>query len=129
MSTTEDLRARALLEGEPVSVNLQLMSKLAGLESTVLEGFRRLDEKMERLQTDLHDSQINTNDRINALDKEFSDAVIRKRERIDTLEKRVVDIETWQAVAIAKVTVIMGVITALAMMFAPTVRHILGITG
>ena len=95
---------------------------------------------MDRFQSDLHDSQITTNDRINELDKEFRDAIAFKRQRIDSLvaegtaarkevEKRLIDLETWRAVALAKVSVSMAVITTVAMLFAPTIRHILGVAN
>lgn len=123
-----------------MSLSEQLLYKIASLDTAVQQGFRRLDERMDRFQSDLHESQITVNDRINQLDKEFTDAIAKKRARIDALvadrdayrreeEKRLVAVETWQAVAIAKLTVMMGVITTVAMLFAPTVRHLLGIAN
>jgi hypothetical protein len=121
-----------------VSLSEQLLYKVSSLDSAVQQGFRRLDERMDRFQADLHENQITTNDKINQLDKEFHEAIAFKRARIDALvanrdsyrqeqEKRLQVLETWQAVAMAKISVIMGVITTVAILIAPTIRHILGL--
>lgn len=118
----------------------QVLYRVAGLDSAVQQGFRRVDENIERLRSDFHESQLATNDRINTLDKEFHEAMALKRARIDNLvekgtetrraiEQRITDLETWKAVALAKVGIIISVVTGLAMMFAPTVRNLLGIPG
>ena len=125
---------------EHLTMNEQLMYKLAALDASVQQGFRRLDEKMDRFQSDLHDSQIATNDRINTLDKEFTNAIAFKRARIDTLikeseavkrdiEKRLIDLETWKAVALAKVGALVTAVTIMWVLVAPTIRSILGINN
>lgn len=110
-------------------MNEQLMVKLASLDASVQAGFRRLDEKMDRFQTDLHDSQLATNDRINLLDKEMNERFAIKRARDDSQDRRLVDIETWQHVAMAKVGIIVATASIALTLLAPTVRHILGIAG
>jgi predicted nucleic acid-binding Zn-ribbon protein len=122
-----------------VGLTDQLLYKLASLDSTVQQGFRRLDERMDRFQADLHENVITTNDKINNLDKEFREAIAFKRARIDGLvaegqqakkeiEKRIADLETWKAVAVAKISVIMIGLTLAWTLIAPTVRNILGIS-
>lgn len=118
----------------------QVLYRVASLDSTVQQGFRRVDENIERLRSDFHDAQLATNDRINNIDKEFREAIAFKRARIDSLvakgeetrqayEKRLVALETWSKVVTAKVAVIMGVITFVAMLLAPTIRHMLGVSN
>lgn len=109
------------------SVTDQLMVKLAALGASVESGFRRLDEKMDRFQTDLHDAQLATNDRINALDKETAEAFAHKRSRIDDLNKRIHTIETWQAVAMAKVGAIVAAASIALTLFGPSIRVALGV--
>lgn len=136
----DENRQNAYTPSPSISLSEQLLYKIASLDTAVQQGFRRLDERMDRIQTDFHDAQLSVNDRISKLDKETAEAFAAKRLRIDTLvqdrdmwrekqNERFQKIETWQAVAMAKVGVIMGLITSLATMFAPTVRHALGIPG
>ena len=114
---------------EHLNVNEQLMYKIAALDASVQAGFRRLDEKMDRFQSDLHDSQIHNNDRINRLDKETAEKFALKKARVDALTDRMNSTETWQKVAMAKVGVITGSISLFLVFFAPTIRNILGIAG
>jgi hypothetical protein len=123
----EDL-GRYQVPSGPLSVEMQLITKLASLESAVSAGFRRLDEKMDRFQNDLHDSQIATNDRINNLDKETTASFALKRARIDAAEKRLNTLETWTQVAMAKISVVTTVIAIVWIVAAPTIRNILGIS-
>ena len=136
----DENKKNAMSPSEYLTVNEQLMYKLASLDAAVQGGFRRLDEKMDRFQTDLHEGQIATNDRINNLDKEFTSAIKAKRERIDMLvaageiEKkalidRVIKLETWREVALAKVSVGVALIVGLWTFIAPTVRNVLGIAN
>lgn len=115
----------------------QLLYKIAALDASVQSGFRRIDEKMDRFQTDLHDSQIATNDRINTLDKEVNDALLRKRQRIDKLEEmerdhchkindRINGVETWQKILTARMTIIGSGILFAWTFIAPFVRHAVG---
>ncbi len=121
-------------------MNEQLMYKLASLDAAVTGGFRRLDEKMDRFQSDLHDTQMQTNDRIGQLDKEFAAAIAAKRTRIDGLvqegqtarkevEKRITDLETWKHVLVAKMTVACTAVIAVWTVLAPTVREFLGVSN
>ena len=127
----------AMSPSEYLTVNEQLMYKLAALDAAVQGGFRRLDEKMDRFQADLHDGQIKTNDRINNLDKETSERFALKRKRIDDICKdihnletgRIQKLETWQTVAMAKISVAAAVVSTVIVMFAPAIRHALGVAG
>ncbi len=134
---------------EQVSMQGQLLYKLAALEAAMSAGFRRLDEKMDRFQNDLHDSQLHTDRRISDLDSEMKQTFAFKRNRIDNVEKeihrvsnfvqeefshtksnndqRFADIETWRQVAMAKVGVLVGAVVIVWTFIAPTIRDILGI--
>lgn len=125
---------------EYLTMNEQLMYKLASLDQAVQGGFRRLDEKMDRFQHDLHEGQIQTNDRISELDKEFTAAIRAKRERIDGLvkeseivkaeyTKRLIALETWREVAVAKVSLLITVMGAVWVFAAPTIRDLLHISN
>lgn len=122
------------------TVTEQLLYKIAALDASVQQGFRRIDEKMDRFQTDLHESQIAVNDRINRLDKETAEAFLRKRQRLDQIEakerkrceevdERFTKIETWQSVSKAQVALLLMGITVIWVIFAPTIRHIFGLPG
>lgn len=112
-----------------LSMTEQLLYKIAALDASVQSGFRRIDEKMDRFQTDLHESQINLNDRINQLDKEFGEAILFKRQRIDALEKRINELEN--AISTAKAQFAAGalVVTIIWTLFGPAIRHVFGIPG
>lgn len=69
-----------------MTLHEQLIYKLAALDASMQSGFRRLDEKMDRFQSDLHDSQIEVNDRINQLRSETDATVLREHTRINALE-------------------------------------------
>lgn len=114
---------------EHLTVNEQLMYRLAALDASVTSGFRRLDEKMDRFQTDLHESQIETNDRINKIESEYRSAIALKRARIDALEKRTTVMETWSQVLMGKVTIAVAAVIMLWTFIAPTIRGILGISN
>jgi hypothetical protein len=140
MADREDATLIPIAPQEYLTMNEQLMYKLASLDQAVQGGFRRLDEKMDRFQHDLHEGQIQTNDRISELDKEFTAAIRAKRERIDNLvkeseivkaayEKRMVALETWREVAVAKVTMVTATVVGLWTLVAPAVRSLLGISN
>jgi hypothetical protein len=110
-----------------MTMNDQLLYKLAALDASMAAGFRRLDEKMDRFQSDLHDSQIAANDRINQLDKEVTEQFAFKRARIDKIETRIGDVETWQKVSMARVAVALSIILILWTVFGPAVRSAIGL--
>jgi hypothetical protein len=81
-----------------------------------------------------------TNDRINNLDKEMHETFALKRARIDGLvekgnvskaeiDKRLVELETWKAVAVAKISVLIGILFIAWTFLAPTLRNLLGIAN
>lgn len=112
-----------------MTMNEQLMYKLAALDASVQSGFRRLDEKMDRFQTDLHENQIETNDRINRLEHETKDTFAFKRQRIDALTLRVAALETWQKISMARVAILVGAVSFLWVLVAPAVRQFFGLGG
>lgn len=131
----------------------QLIYKLAALDASVQSGFRRLDDRIERIQSDLHDSQMNVNDRINRLDNEVQAGFLRKRTRLDALEKdvmhrheiqaeidkvchrldlgkdRLEQIERWQGKIVAQGAVVLAVLAIFWTFFSPAIRHMFGIPG
>ena len=128
----------------------QLIYRIASLDASVQSGFRRLDEKMDRLQTDMHDRHMEINDRVNQLDKEVSEGFLRKRNRIDALEarcaedkrkaedryvarcttvdNRIHDIETWQKVLVARISIVGAAIVVLWTIFGPAIQHTIGVS-
>lgn len=135
---SEDNKRNPSSPAASMSLTEQLLYRIAALDASVNSGFRRIDEKMDRFQTDLHDSQISTNDRINQLDKEVTEAILRKRTRIDELEraiqkqcqlddKRMTEIETWQKVLIARMSVAGALIVGVWTFVAPVLRQAVGL--
>lgn len=132
-----------------MNITEQLLYKIAALDASVQQGFRRLDERMDRFQTDLHESSLAINNRITELDKEVSETFLRKRHRMDKIEEairhnkelsdkrfqerceatdhRLNDIETWQKVIIGKASIILTTGFAFWTIFAPTIRNLFGI--
>jgi len=114
---------------EHLTVNEQLMYRLAALDASVTQGFRRLDEKMDRFQADLHANEIAANDRINKLASDVATRFEFKRARIDQIEKRMTTLETWSQVLMGKVAIAVAALIGLWTFIAPTVRGILGISN
>lgn len=123
-----------------MSIDEQFLYRFSGLEEAVRSGFRRLDEKVDRLQKDLHEAQLSVNDRISQLDKETTEQFAAKRIRIDGLvkdgavaktliEKRISDIETWQKVIMARFSVALTALVIFWTLFGPIVRNFLGISN
>lgn len=150
-STDSDQNKENPVSPSTIVLQDQLLYKLASLDASVQSGFRRLDEKMDRLQTDMHDRHIEMNDRINQLDKETAESFLRKRERMDRIEewirrekqeglqryeercnttdKRLNDIETWQKVLLARVGVAVTALVVIWTLLGPSIRNLLGISN
>jgi hypothetical protein len=139
-STDSDLNKENPATPSEFSLGSQLLYRVASLDSTVQQGFRRVDEGMDRLRSDFHEAQLATNDRINNLDKEMHETFALKRARIDGLvekgnvskaeiDKRLVELETWKAVAVAKISVLIGILFIAWTFLAPTLRNLLGIAN
>lgn len=133
------------------SMTEQLLYKLAALDASVHSGFRRMDEKMDRFQSDLHDSQISANDRISALDKETADRFSHKRQRLDEIDrrinneviksedkvrencleinKRVQELETWNKVLMARAGIVGAMVLAAWTFVAPIIRTAFGVAN
>lgn len=131
-----------------MSLPEQLIYKIAALDAAVQSGFRRLDEKMDRFQSDLHENQIETNDRINRLESSVDARFLLKRSRIDAVEKRLnaidsierrivsVDnletkieaLENWKTAIVAKFSGILVVLFAAWAVFGNQIRTFIGVT-
>lgn len=118
----------------------QVIAKLSSLEASMSSGFRRLDEKMDRFQSDLHNTTIDTNAKIAALDKEIANKFEFKRKRIDALvasgetvkeklEARINVLETWKQVVLGKIAALVTVLTGVWILLAPTIRQIMGVSN
>lgn len=105
----------------------QFLYRFSALEEAVRSGFRRLDERMDRVQVELHDRHIELNDRINNVEKATVEQFAFKRQRIDKIEARLVEIETWSKVVTARFAVILAVITIAWTLIAPFIRSAVGI--
>jgi hypothetical protein len=105
----------------------QFLYRFSALEEAVRSGFRRLDERMDRLQSELHDRHLEVNDRVSSLEHEFHETIAFKRQRIDGLEKRIIDLETWSKVVTARFAVILAVITVVWTIVAPVIRAAIGV--
>lgn len=139
-STNSDQNRDNPISPSSFGITEQLLYKIAALDASVQGGFKRLDEKMDRFQTELHDQQISTNDRINDLDREFRETISFKRQRIDrlvesvqenkdTTNKRITEIETWQRVLMARAGIAFTVFMGIWTLLAPTFRTWLGVAN
>jgi chaperonin cofactor prefoldin len=67
----------------------QLVYKIASLEATISNSLRRLDEKFDRLQTELHDRHIDTSNQIATLASSVESRLTLKRARMDAFEREI----------------------------------------
>jgi hypothetical protein len=80
---------------------------------------------MDRFQNDLHENQIETNNRMNKLENEVALHVNTRNLLIEAVEGRVGKLETWQAVATAKVSVALAVVIVAWAAFGTAVQNFL----
>src|SRR3982751_1233524 len=73
----------------------QFLYRFSALEEAVRSGFRRLDERMDRIQTEIHDRTLEINDRQKQFEIEVNERFLIKRTNIDKLKDRVQELETW----------------------------------
>jgi dGTP triphosphohydrolase len=112
---------------EYMTMNDQLLYKLAALDASMNAGFRRLDEKMDRFQTDLHNSQIMMTDRLSELDKEVTANLVIKQGMIEANRDRIINLETSNKVLMARFAVAMAAILVVWTVFGPILRHAIGL--
>ena len=105
----------------------QFLYRFSALEEAVRSGFRRLDERMDRFQTEIHDRNIEVNARITAVENNTESKFIIKRARLDAVEKRIIELETWSKVVTARFAVILAVVTVAWTVLAPFIRNMLGV--
>jgi hypothetical protein len=108
-----------------LNLHEQLIYKIAQLDASMQMGFRRLDEKMDRFQSDLHESQIETNNRINKVENEIALQVNTRNLQVEAVEARIGKLETWQAIATAKVSVALAVVIVGWAAFGTAVQNFL----
>jgi hypothetical protein len=107
----------------------QFLYRFSALEEAVRSGFRRLDERMDRFQTEIHDRHIEVNTRITHLEVDTREQFAFKRQRVDGLEKRVAELETWSKVVTARFAVLLAVVTVAWTVLAPFLRNIIGVSN
>lgn len=105
----------------------QFLYRFSALEEAVRSGFHRIDERMDRIQSDIHDRQLEVNNQITAISNDFRENLAFKRARIDGLEKKINELETWSKVVTARFAVILAVLTVVWTVVAPMIRSILGV--
>jgi predicted nucleic acid-binding Zn-ribbon protein len=103
---SEENKQNAFTPSHSMSFQEQLIYKIAALDASMQSGFRRLDEKMDRFQTDLHDNQIETNDRINKLDNETTAHFVLKRARIDKIQEQMEELRQWRTVLTTRMAMV-----------------------
>ena len=105
----------------------QFLYRFSALEEACRSGFRRIDERMDRLQSELHDRHVEMNLRMDRLESETNETFKIKRARIDATEKRLTDLETWSKVLTARFAVILAVVMAVWTVLAPLIRGVIGV--
>ena len=121
--------ANPFTPSDNISLNEQLLYRIASLDASVREGFRRVDERLDRFQSDLHENQITSLNKINEVDTDLQKFKEFKRLRVDSIEKRVGEMETWQKVIMARVSVLITAVAIIWTVLGPTLRSILGISN
>ena len=81
-----------------------VLFKLGSLESLVVSGFNRIDEKMESIKGEMHSSKMD----------------------LTLLEQRVKDIETWKTIAITRVTAIASAFALGWVIFGDSIKNVIG---
>jgi hypothetical protein len=112
-----------------ISLNEQLLYRIASLDASVREGFRRVDERLDRFQSDIHENQIASITRINEVDTDLQKFKEFKRLRVDGLEKRIGEMETWSKVMMARVGILITTVAIIWTVLGPTIRTVLGISN
>src|SRR5690349_16330442 len=129
----EENMSNPFTPSDNISLNEQLLYRIASLDASVREGFRRVDERLDRFQSDLHENQIASLQRINEVDTDLQKFKEFKRLRVDSIEKdlgkRIGDIETWSKVLMARVGVLITGVAIVWTILGPTLRTILGISN
>lgn len=112
-----------------ISLNEQLLYRIASLDASVREGFRRVDERLDRFQSDLHENQIASIQRINEVDTDLQKFKEFKRLRVDALQERIINLESWKTAVMARVGVMITAVAIIWTVLGPTLRNILGISN
>ena len=121
--------ANPFTPSDNISLNEQLLYRIASLDASVREGFRRVDERLDRFQSDLHENQIASINRINEVDTDLQKFKEFKRLRVDGIEKRVGELETWTKVMMARVGILITGVAIIWTVLGPTIRAVLGISN
>ena len=112
-----------------ISLNEQLLYRIASLDASVREGFRRVDERLDRFQSDLHENQIASIQRINEVDTDLQKFKEFKRLRVDALQDRITSLESWKTAVMARVGVMITAVAIIWTVLGPTLRAALGISN
>ena len=74
---------------QQMGMEAQLIYKIASLESTMSNSLRRLDEKFDRLLSEIHDRHVETTQYVMKMETELKGRLDMKRLKIENLEKEV----------------------------------------
>lgn len=80
----------------------QLVYKIASLESALSNSLRRLDEKLDRMQTELHDRHVESAQELSRFASSVESRLTLKRARMDALERELHDIRNTITVSSIK---------------------------
>jgi hypothetical protein len=80
----------------------QLVYKLASLESTISNSLRRIDEKIDRMQTDMHARHMESAQEMSRFASSVENRLTLKRARMDGFEKDLHDFKNTLALATLK---------------------------
>lgn len=133
-----------------VSFDNQIVYRLGTLEATISNSLRRLDEKFDRLQSELHDRHVESTAALTALSHSVDNRFALKRTRIDGIQKELNEVknkaevvaeaksevdklcdrmdraEKWQTILTTRISVIGGTVILLWTIFGDYVRQAIG---
>jgi len=137
----EENKKNAYSPSQQMQIQEQMIYKLAALDSAVNGGFRRLDEKFDRMQSELHDRFMELSSDITRVEAETKARFDLKRTRIDLLEKeqnrrvdeickdlnkQITDLNSWRDRFVARVSAIGGGVVVLWTIFGDYLRQAIG---
>lgn len=93
----------------PMLLDDQFLYRFAQLETVVREGFKRVDEKLDVMAKDIHESKVET-----------TAEIVELKTKVQVLEK-------WQNAMTVRFSLILAVVITFWTVFGPAIRGALGI--
>lgn len=103
-----------------ISMENQLIYRIGSLESKLDAGFKRLDEKFDRLQADNHERMLEQA-------KDFAEFKVETRVCDGEFRTRIETLERWQNKMIAYGSAALAGVTIIWTLFGPAIRYVFGI--